>query len=346
MQSYVERTEALLEELHQAMIKPWFEGWDSGAGKIPEGDPFANASAMREPIFYGGESAYHFQYEQLACLKYGADNAWLQTNKRFRIDDACRIAEGLGRLQSKRQLECFQSLRKLPSDQWTILPGFVFTKEDAADASGIPGETVESVLDAFSCSPSERNSSFTALNEFNATNAMPILKIGHGSYILLQHYSLLEAIYENPFFWMAADKPYLQTAVANRGRFAEGFAADRLEAVFGTARVLRNVDIYKGKDRFAEADVLVLYGDRAIVVQAKSKRLTIEARKGNDLQFHDDFKKAIQDAYDQALVCADALSNEGFRFVLSSGAEVAISNKPKVIFPIRLQGKRLVRPSP
>ena len=151
---------------------------------------------------------------------------------------------------------------------------------------------------------------------------------------MLQHYSLLEAIYESPFFWMVRDKDYSSTALANRGHFTETFIADRLDAVFGASRVLRNVEIYKNKNRYAEVDVLVVYGDRAIVVQAKSKRLTLEARKGNDRQLKDDFKKAVQESYDQALLCSQALIGDGYRFVLPSGAEIAIGRKPKFIFPI------------
>jgi hypothetical protein len=210
----------------------------------------------------------------------------------------------------------------------------MFTAQDVVEASGFVKEVVEQFLDAFSYEPRERNKSFSALNEFNATNAAPILKTDQGSYILLQHYSLLEAIYEAPFFWMAADKAYSSTALTHRGHFTEDFAASRLERVFTSVRVFRNVDIYKGKNRFAEADALVLYGARAIVIQAKSKRLTIEARKGNDLQLKDDFRKAIQSAYDQALLCAEALTSDGFRFIAPSGAEIEIGDRPSVVFPI------------
>ena len=70
------------------------------------------------------------------------------------------------------------------------------------------------------------------------------------------------------------------------------------------------------------------------MVQAKSKRLTIESRKGNDLQLKDDFKKAVQDAYDQALLCAETLTSDGFRFVDSSGTEIGIAHKPRIVFPI------------
>lgn len=309
MQAYIAGTDALLQELHRA-LGPHLLWGDLCAGKAPEHNPFADAMAMREPIFYSGESAYNFQYRDLARLKYRMDDEWLEANKGFRIDEACQIADALGKIHSERQLDCARSLRKQPPDQWTMLPGFMFTTQDVVGACRTGPERVEHFLDAFSCEPHERNTSFTALNEFNATNATPILKIEHGLYVLLQHYSLLEAIYETPFFWMIADEDYSKTALTNRGCFTEGFAANRLEAVFGASRVLRNVDIYKGKNRFAEADALVLYGDRAIVVQAKSKRLTIEARKGNDTKLKDDFKKAIQSAHDQAQLCAEALMKQ------------------------------------
>jgi hypothetical protein len=333
-QDYVDRTEALLHELHQSLQKPWFDGLSLEAGKVPERDALATAAAMREPIFYGGESAYSFQYRDLARLKYRADYQWLEANKGFQIEDACRIAEALLALQLNRQRECAQSLKKMPPDEWTMLPGFMFTTQDAADASGVALERVEKFLDAFSCGPEERNTSFDAIGGYNVISSAPILKAAHGLYLLFQHYCLLEAIYESPFFWMAADAAYSPTALTNRGRFTEAFVAERLEGVFGADRVSRNVDIYKGKDRFDEADALVLYGDRAIVVQAKSKRLTIEARKGNDFKLKDDFKKAIQNTYDQALRCAEALTNNGFRFVGPSGAEIAMSGKPRIIFSI------------
>jgi hypothetical protein len=81
-----------------------------------------------------------------------------------------------------------------------VLPGFIFSARDLVDASKVAVERVEGFLNAFSCEPHDFNTSFTSLHEFNATNATPILKSEQGSYILLQHYSLLEAVYETPFF--------------------------------------------------------------------------------------------------------------------------------------------------
>jgi hypothetical protein len=95
---------------------------------------------------------------------------------------------------------------------------------------------------------------------------------------------------------MVAERAYKEIASANRGRFTEQFTAKRLTRVFGAERVFLNVDIWESpgkKNKVGEIDVLVLFADRAIVVQAKSKKLTIAARKGNDLQLKEDFKAAI-----------------------------------------------------
>jgi len=198
----------------------------------------------------------------------------------------------------------------------------------------LSAERIERILMAFTVDPKGANDSFSSLSAFNETNAAPIIKMVDGSYILLQHYSLLEALYESPFFWMTGDKSYAATASKNRGAFVEKFLADRLVRVFGTKHVFQNVDIYKGKDRVSDADVLVIFGDTAIVVQAKSKRLTIEARKGNDLQLKDDFKKAIQDTYDQAMLCSEALLGVEYRFVSASGDEIVFPKRPTKIFPV------------
>jgi hypothetical protein len=77
LETYIDRAEALLKELHLAMTKPWFEGWNPSAGEIPQTDAWGSAAAMREPIFYGGESVYSFQYRDFARPKYREDDGWL-----------------------------------------------------------------------------------------------------------------------------------------------------------------------------------------------------------------------------------------------------------------------------
>ncbi|CAD5266470.1 Prepilin peptidase (fragment) [Bosea sp. 62] len=337
LQNYLDRSEALLHEMHMSLQKPWMAAFAEMARnprKSNRADPFNTAEGLREPIFYGGESAYNFQYEELALLKYAADSDWLRFHFGFTIDDACIVTRKLSELQMQKISQLREMMLNSHPDQWTFFPGFVFSARELEGPTGLSFEKIERILMAFTVDSKKANASFSSLSAFNETNAAPIIKAVDGSYILLQHYSLLEALYEAPFFWMVGDKSYAATASKNRGAFAEKFLSDRLTRVFDSRHVFQNVDIYKGKDRVTEADVLILYGDRALVVQAKSKRLTIEARKGNDLQLKDDFKKAIHDAYDQALLCAEALLDDSYRFVLPSGDEISIPNRPTKIFPV------------
>ena len=144
-----------------------------------------------------------------------------------------------------------------------------------------------------------------------------------------------EALYDTPFYWMSADKAYRDAAMINRGRFTEEFAAERLEQVFGAGRVYRNVDIRESKStKLGEIDVLVLFADRAIVVQAKSKKLTLAARKGNDLQLKGDFRSAVQDSYDQASACSGHLLSKSLTFTDATGNQVHIPKSIKQIYPV------------
>lgn len=287
LSQYIERSEALLTELHLAMSAPMFETLRAAMAdptKTKDADPFSTAEAMREPIFYGAESAYSFQYRDLAARKYARDSEWLSNHKGFSPEHAREVVSAVNTLLADDLFSVLKGLKELPPEQWTLLPGFEFSCAKLAEASGLPVATVKNVVEAFSF-PDDGNPSFTSLHDFNAANAYPIIRSGDDRYILFQYVSLTEALYETPFYWMGADKAYEQTAMAHRGLFTEEFTADRLEHVFGAANVFRNVDLWKTaakKEKLGEIDVLVVFGDRAIVVQAKSKRLTLLARKGND----------------------------------------------------------------
>ena len=182
----------------------------------------------------------------------------------------------------------------------------------------------------------ERNTTFTSLNAFNVAHAYPVIRMGSDAYLLLQHYyGISEALYETPFYWMCEDEDYAPEAFHHRGGFTETFSADRLKHVFGANRVFQNVELIKSKKEvLSEIDVLVLFGDRAIVLQAKSKKLTLEARKGNDLQLKDDFKKAVQDAIDQVVVCAELLVDNTVKLQTKNGRPIFISKNLRTIFPV------------
>lgn len=157
------------------------------------------------------------------------------------------------------------------------------------------------------------------MGDFNEVAARPLLPTDRGTVLLFSHYAIYEAMYESPFFWMWDDKPYRPIAAKHRGAFTEQFAARRLTGVFGREHVHTNVNLHRGKNIVGEADVLVIYGDRLIIVQAKAKKLTIAARKGNDSQLKADFAAAIQDSYDQGWQCANEMLAGGGGWLMTKG---------------------------
>ena len=333
LQDYISTSDKLLEELHHSISGPMFAGLTKEAMAAGASDLFGRGKSLREPIFYSGESAYNFQYQNLAARKYAADEAWLQVHRGFTIDDARAVALAVERVHSDQFVVNRERMCKQHPDEWTMLPCFAVTVADVAAKAGLAPELTERVLNAFTLPADERNSGFGTLQDFNAVCATPLLRTPTGEFLSLHSYALDEALYDTPFYWMAQDEAYLPMLTKHRGDFTESFVAERLGLVFGRERVYTNIDIQETKAiRVGEIDVLVVWGDRAIVVQAKSKRLTLEARKGNDQVIRDDFKKSTQDAYDQAVQCAQCLGDKRFTLSAADGREVVLPYELKEIY--------------
>jgi hypothetical protein len=336
LQGYADQSEQLLEDLHLALSAPMFQGIDKLGSGVRDPDLLSRGAVLREPIFYCGESAYLSQYRDLALKKYIKDDEWLRKHRGFTISDAVTVANTISSLQPKRLSVIRRTMLRSNPDDWTMLPFFTFTSREIAQTSGLDAAVAANVMQSFSTSEDERNAEFKALNDFNVANARPILQYGPDTFVLLQSYSLYEAIYESPFFWMLKDDKYTPEALTNRGDFAELFSAECLRRVFGEKYVHPNVTIGKKEDaRLGEIDTLVAFGDRAIVLQAKSKRLTIEAKKGNDKVLRADFSKSIEDSYYQALKCAGLLVEGTHQITDGAGKRIPIAT-PKRVYLICL----------
>ena len=330
LRRYIDETETLLKELHHFMSAVEVQEQN------PESDPenvfkqFGTGKILRSLILYSGESAYSFQYRELTARKYGKDNEWFEATKGFSIESVRDVAYAIQKIQDEKLTQIWT---KYP-DRWPLLTltGYRFTIHEVANHTGIEPTIVENILTAFTVPAGDTNAGFRALNDFNVVNATPLIRYNNDSFILFQQFSLVEAMYESPFYWMCQDDKYKARADDNRGKFTEEFCRERLEFVFGKENVYPNVKIIDSKKDLGEIDVLVLFGDRAIVLQAKSKQLTLEARKGNDGQIREDFKKSIQDSYGQGYRDAELLSNGKYRFINSESNEIGIPNRIKEIY--------------
>ncbi len=330
-QEMITRSLDLLSEVHdrlnedalsQYMSSPKRDGYLKGSGE-----------ALREAVFYSSQSAYSFQYRDMATQRYEADSEWLLKNKGYRPKIVQKILRAIHDIQCDSLKECFEKLKDKHSDKWTFLPGFELDVPKIVTKTELGEDEVCAFLDAFSYPLHSTNDTYNHVDDFNLANAAPLLKNGDGSYVLFQYYSLAESTYDAPFYWFIKDKKYFPKSTKHKGEFTENFLFQRLILIFGEDAVYQNVDVYQGKQRVGEIDCLVIFGGYALQFQAKSQRLTLPSRKGSIHQLEADFKRAVQKAYDQAKTCALVFGKDDTLFRNSDGNLIDTS-KINHVYPI------------
>lgn len=315
----IAQTRRLCEELHWAMSEPTMTAMrDHFAGNEQASlNPIASGAAMREAIFYGGESAYAFQYRDFAPARYAADESWIIARKGFSMTEASAVARAVSKAIDGHASQALSHSRGDLVKIDDALELFTFSAQEVSAIACLSTEICERVLAAFTYPDEERNAQFAKIDARNMAAILPIMR-HEERYVLFNIVDLYEALYQAPYFWMLDDKSY-KLAANHRGQFTENFAQFRLESVFGPARTLSNVNLVRSKDVAGEVDVLVTFSKFAIVVQAKSKQLTALARQGDDKQIRKDFAAAVQSACDQGMDSAKMLFDPSIKWVNADG---------------------------
>ena len=213
VQNYMKQTLALMEELHNTIGAPF--------GPLHSAPPTTLGDALREPIIYGPESAYESQYLDFAVERYSADNEWLKRNRGFIIEDAVQVVKALLAVRERAMETVTRGLRNIAPGRRNLLAPFAVNASDVAAECGLSVETVAAVFDAFALQG--KNAEFATASDFNAATATPLIVMGAGSYLLFQTYTLAEAVYTTPSYWMVEDEDYRDAHSDHRGRFAERF---------------------------------------------------------------------------------------------------------------------------
>ena len=331
IEEYISKTDELLKELHESL-------WDRDRiikrmTSNPQDNPFMNGDSLREAIFYAGETAFRHQYLIFSAERYKPDNNWIFENKGFIIEHAVQIVAAIQciTLAKTNIMLRQQEYPEIKSLIKNTIDCFVFTPEEIMEITEYNKEIIENFLSEFSISENECNSAFNEIGAFNLFNAKPIIKKDNVGYISFLEYSLAEAIYESPHYWMLSDRAYFNTANKNRCDFTESFCYRKFLPIFGSENIFQNVVIMKAKKTAGEIDVLIVFGDRAIIIQAKSKKLTLESRKGNEAVLKKDFQQAIHDAYRQGESCAKLLLDPSVTLSIN-GHPLNVSKKITEIF--------------
>lgn len=289
-------------------------------GDIPTFERKLGAVA-REAIYYGPDSFYLHQFWRLARDRYREDLEWLVRNvgisarpmveiARFIVERISHQMTGIGLMQKR---------------------GDVLSKGELTNSLLVPksalfgkfGDKADAFVRRFATAVVGSNGAFNDPFAVNQVSLAPLIDLGQHIYVP-NSYRLFESIYESPFYWMMGDQSYVNKAAEHRGAFLERTATKLLSTVFGTENVHRNVMIRRNKQEIAgEADVLVTYGEFVIVVQAKSKRVTLKARSGDEAALLKDFEGAIQAPYRQAYEFAE---------LIRSGAECLTTDGKTLTF--------------
>jgi hypothetical protein len=284
---------------------------------------FGAGAMMTEPIFYSGSGAYDFQYLDFAIDKYRDDAAWIYERVGVDVFDMCRISRELKRLHEHK----YNARAAWPRGNFSelcsaALSVFCFEEKDLQQFGT---DTVTAFVNAYSLVCGEANANLELPGQYNQLQSNPIVRLPDGRYFLSVGFNLAESIYETPFYWMNKDRSYSPQALLHRGRFAENVTASLLRTVFGMANVYTDVEI-RGKKghNITDIDVLAVIGNKAVIAQVKSKRLTELARLGDEDKLAADFRLAVQEAYDQGLLSRQALISKANQ-LFQDGEEIRLS---------------------
>ena len=339
----VGRAIALLEELHRSVAFPQFptdigndlDDQERASLLLGKYEEWINSGlGMIEPIFYGGEGAYDFQFLEMASKRYAADEQWIESHTGDRLSTYVEISKEISELTQRRLQSIDPGLT--PSDFCTaVFSVMCFQPSDFAKASK---QSLEAFFTTFSFTPGETNRGFCGIGDYNAVHSRPLMSLGDGKYCIPISLDLPKAIYESPFYWMNQDEQYKDTASENRGYATESITRDFLASVFGAERVFRGVKVKKGRNEVTDIDVLAVSGNKAVIAQCKSKKLTIEAKRGNGEILSRDFSKAVQDAYDQAAKSRKALMEDGYELVDEVGEPITLEDEVDEAYILCISG--------
>ncbi len=327
--NFAARADQLLREFHDRVLFDGVPIFDRLTGDV-NNNPDSIGMFAREAIYYGSDSFYLHQFSHFSRLRYREDATWLLQNAGMSIRSMIDIAKFVGG-RINNQMTTVGHLRNEGHnfDNGDLTNSLLIAKADLRRKFGVK---VDAFLKKFAIPITDSNLHFSSPFAINAIMIAPIVDLGEHLYVPNQ-YRLFESIYESPFYWMIGDRTYADTEAVHRGRYLEKTATHILRSVFGEKNVFENVTLKQNVSHIAgEIDVLVRYGEFVIVVQAKSKRVTLAARSGDSSALKNDFEGAIRAPYHQAIKCIELIKS-GAKCLTKDGKELAFHSLPR-FFPM------------
>lgn len=354
----VKQTRQLLEELHWTFLgsrtglKPKKKPQDK---KQFQREVFSERDMIVESTFYDNSGFYDMQCFEMAAKLYKNDLEWLKNNTNFNLENAQAICLGIEdiinglhymrnhedeliKAVGKQTIDTHGPLRAI--DEMAFSSGLVL-KHAQKHNKQLTKKDVKDFFELFSCTIGDQLESFKQPGDENIFTYKPLIKVADDVYFLPNKMFLAAAIYKSPLYWMRQDESYVAIAGKHIGDITEDITYEYFVSIFGEQNVYRDVDVYPGKNRATDIDVMGIIGNTAIIAQNKSKKMTISALSGNIETIKSDFEKAVIEPFQQGIKVRDIILNEqpyrlkdrsGKLITLPEGIERAyilcVSNEP------------------
>lgn len=223
-------------------------------------------------------------------------------------------------------------LKGLPvPEEWALMSWVIFglvnpngdiTAQELAARAGMPESEVGAALDALTsewgCQPG-----FRRPGEQNRFRRYPVLRGTPGRYSIPLPWSILHEV----FGWFrdltsAKDLVPLQRQFHDaRAAAAETLMTQALMGMFGSERVLSNVEYPIGGGNWAEVDALVRLGDHALVFEAKGHTISDQFRAGGTDYAEAHFLDVVVKAFSQSDRAARYLGRGGDKLRMKNGGQ-------------------------
>jgi hypothetical protein len=174
---------------------------------------------------------------------------------------------------------------------------FTFKIQEIEDRFG--KEFVQAFMKRFASSFGEMNKAYSEPTQFNEIYRTPLLRISENEVFIPIPPLLCQIPAITLHYDLIQDPAYEPQYVEVRGKYLEKKACNLLGTIFGAVDFYTNLHFTDHNGNEGEIDLLFTFDNKLIIVECKSKSLTLPAKQGNLGQISKDFSDAIQRAYDQ-----------------------------------------------
>jgi hypothetical protein len=241
-------------------------------------------------------------FQRLFLLVSARVNRYLDAYKRI-ASEITLIRGGLesGELSPNHLRRVIDEMRKKEIDRPFLLTGIDVSGVQLIPrrelAKSFPSPLIRAFLSRFAGRFGQLNAKFQSPTDFNELNARPIIQFGDSLFVPVPGL-LFQAPLRTLYYDCIKDGECRSKFEELLGEFQERKTTEFLSRVFGEKSVHHSLR-YGDKNQF-QADAVVVFDDRLLIIESKSKKLTASARLGSYAEIVSDFGTAILDAYDQA----------------------------------------------